>query len=431
MINITDLLAKSYTKLNEAIDLVCEGGASGHMSHLFEDPDLKFSDLKKIFTQLFKGKLSITEKTDGQALAVTCKNGEVLASRNKKTLENPISLDEIEKMFEGRNEVKDAFVKSMRDISNALSTLSEEEQLDIFANGKKFMAFEIIYPPTKNVIDYGNRCLIQLHGINKYDKKWNKIGEDKPAADKLYELLKQHKALKQETFEITNHIKLKLKDSKTGEASLKLILDELTKLVDGLGWNATINDYAQERFEKYIVNRANEVDYPLSKNSEFVKELAVRLSKISKRSVNKNDLAAFAKREGLDVKDPKYKEFINELDKTMDDANLVVIKPLEDLVIKAGLLLMKNLVGYIALDPKKSSRKLSKEIDAAIDELSSKETSLDTSKLKRFKKNLAKLDQWQREVMPAEGIVFIYKGKVFKMTSTFSQINQILGILKY
>ena len=45
--------------------LIYEGGASGHMSHIFEDPDLKFSDLKKIFTGLFKGKLAITEKTDG------------------------------------------------------------------------------------------------------------------------------------------------------------------------------------------------------------------------------------------------------------------------------------------------------------------------------------------------------------------------------
>lgn len=431
MMNLSDLLKNCYQKLNESIDLVFEGGASGHMSHLFEDPDLKFSDLKKIFTQLFKGKLKVEEKTDGQNLTITYKDGEVRAARNNATLKNPMTIDDLAAKFDGRGEVKDAFVKSMKDISTAISKLSEEDKDSIFNGGRNYMAFEIIYPPTKNVVDYGGRCLIQLHGINKYDRNWKKIGEDKDAADKLYELLKAKNALKQETFEITNHTKLQLKNSRTGAASLQLILDELTKLVDGLGWNATINDYAQERFEKYIVNRANEVDYPLSKNSEFVKELAVRLSKISKRSVNKNDLAAFAKREGLDVKDPKYKEFINELDKTMDDANLVVIKPLEDLVIKAGLLLMKNLVGYIALDPKKSSRKLSKEIDAAINELSSKETSLDTSKLKRFKKNLAKLDQWQREVMPAEGIVFIYKGKVYKMTSTFGAINQIMGIMKY
>lgn len=71
-----------------------------------------------------------------------------------------------------------------------------------------------------------------------------------------------------------------------------------------------------------------------------------------------------------------------------------MIKPLEDLVIGAGLLLMKNLVGYISSDPKKSAKRLAAELDDAIKELSSKETSLDDSKLKRFKKNLAKLETY-------------------------------------
>ena len=57
-----------------------------------------------------------------------------------------------------------------------------------------------------------------------------------------------------------------------------------------------------ERFKKYIINRAIEADFPLSRNSEFVNELADRLSNISKRRPNKNDLAAFAKREGIDTK---------------------------------------------------------------------------------------------------------------------------------
>lgn len=69
-----------------------------------------------------------------------------------------------------------------------------------------------------------------------------------------------------------------------------------------------------------------------------------------------------------------------------------MIKPLEDLVIQAGLLLMKNLVGYVSADPQKTSKKLAAELDAAIEELSSEKTSLDLGKLNRFKKNLAKLD---------------------------------------
>lgn len=58
MINLANIIKENY----EDLDLVLAGGASGHMSHLFEDPDLTFKQLKDIFTKLFKGKIGITEK---------------------------------------------------------------------------------------------------------------------------------------------------------------------------------------------------------------------------------------------------------------------------------------------------------------------------------------------------------------------------------
>lgn len=411
--------------------LICEGGASGHMSHLFEDPDLTFNELKEIFTGLFTGQIEVDEKLDGQNLAITYKNGAFGVARNKATLQNPMSIDKLDKMFEGRGEIREAFVKSMTDLVKALGTLNQKELNSIFANGQNFMAFEIIYPPTKNVIDYGNRCLIVLHGINVYDAKYNKVGEDKIMATRLFNILKRNHALKQEVFEIGGPVKLKLKNSKTGEESLAFVLEKLAGLIDGLGWGATINDYAQERFEKYIINKAIAADFPINKKSDFVTELAARLSNVSKRRPTKNELSVFAKREGIDVKSNEYKNFINELDADLDNANQIIIKPLEDLVIGAGLLLMKNLEGFVAADPKKSSKRLAAELDQAITDLSSKETSLDAKKLARFKKNLKKLDTWQREVMPVEGIVFLHNGKPYKLTSTFGALNQILGILKY
>lgn len=426
MKSLTDIIAESYSDL-----LVTEGGASGHMTHLFEDPDLTFKQLKDIFTKLFTGKIGITEKTDGQALAITYKDGKVGASRNIATLKDPMSIEQVTAKFDGRGEVKDAFVKSMTDISKAINSLSEEEKQEIFNNGHNFMAFEIIYPPTKNVVDYGTRCLIQLHGVNIYDDKWRKVSEDKAIADRLFELLKSKHALKQDTFEITSDAKLQLKDSKTGKDSLAKVLDKLASLVDGLGWNATINDYAQERFEKYIINMAMKAEFDVAKHSDFVSKLAQRMSNISKSNVTKSDLATYAKQESIDIKDQKYKDFVNQVDATKDEANQYVIKPIEDLVIGAGLLLMKNLVGYVSADPNASAKKLAIELQFAIDELANKETSLDDRKLARFKKNLAKLDQYQKELTGVEGIVFLYRGKVYKMTSTFGAVNQLMGIMKY
>lgn len=127
--------------------------------------------------------------------------------------------------------------------------------------------------------------------------------------------------MKQDTFEITKDAVLKLKDTATGEESLKIVLDKLETLVDGLGWNATINDYAIERFEKYIINMAMKSDFEINKRSEFVTKLAERLSNISKKNVTKADLAAYAKSEGINIKNDKFKEFVKQVDATKDDAN--------------------------------------------------------------------------------------------------------------
>ena len=175
--------------LNESKKLVCEGGASGHLGHVFEQPNLTFKQIKDIFSKVFSGKLQLTEKTDGQNLAITCINGKVKAARNKSTLKEPMDIDAVAKKFDGRGAIKDAFVNSMTDLQKALESLSEEEQNSIFNNGKNFMALEIIYPPTKNVVDYGNRCLLQFHGVSIYDDKWERVSEDKDAAKRLYDML--------------------------------------------------------------------------------------------------------------------------------------------------------------------------------------------------------------------------------------------------
>jgi hypothetical protein len=90
--------------------LLTEGGAAGHMAHPFDDNDLTFEDLKELVRRSLAGELdlesAVSEKTDGQNLQVTFKDGKVGAARNKSTVINPMSIDDIEEKFEGRGILK-------------------------------------------------------------------------------------------------------------------------------------------------------------------------------------------------------------------------------------------------------------------------------------------------------------------------------------
>lgn len=74
---MNNLLINTFKEAYFDLQLLCCGGASGHLQHLFEDPDLTFKQLKDIFTKLFQGKIAIQEKCLAPNTVVTLKhNGE-------------------------------------------------------------------------------------------------------------------------------------------------------------------------------------------------------------------------------------------------------------------------------------------------------------------------------------------------------------------
>ena len=94
--------------------ILTEGGAYGHMSHPFDtDINLTFGQLKDIVNRAFDGKLDYTrEKTDGQALAISWRDGRLVAARNKGHLknkgENALDIKGVSDKFQNRGGLTDA-----------------------------------------------------------------------------------------------------------------------------------------------------------------------------------------------------------------------------------------------------------------------------------------------------------------------------------
>jgi len=156
-----------------ALQLITEGGAAGHMNHPFDDRDITFGDMKQMIQLSLEGKLNlesgIQEKTDGQNLLVTFKDGKLAAARNKTTIKNPMDIDAVRMKFAGRGEIEKAFTFAMEDLESALLKIHRNKLDEVFQNGLRFLNIEIIYPGTQNVIMYGPKAYIQFHGVDEYD----------------------------------------------------------------------------------------------------------------------------------------------------------------------------------------------------------------------------------------------------------------------
>ena len=85
------------------------------------------------------------------------------------------------------------------------------------------------------------------------------------------------------------------------------------------------------------------------------------------------------------------------------------MKPIEYLVLKASKLLFKNLVGFMAADPNQNSKRIVSELENTVKMIEEDESCLTKDKMKRFKKNLMKISEYEDDkVFPTEGVIFMY-----------------------
>ena len=409
-------------------ELLLMGGAYGHMNHPFDDKDLTFGDLKKIIELGLSGKLdredNVTEKTDGQNLMISYKDGKLIAARNKGHLKNKgetaLSIKDVEKKFKGRGAIRNAFVYAMRDLSKAIGALSKKQQDKIFGNGSKFMSLEVMWPASENVVNYDITELL-FHGAIEYDDSGRPIGQAKDSARMLQGMIKQ----------VNQHIQKHYKISKPNFVTVpkhqdfgkmkKKFHGRLSKLQSqyALKDNDTLGLYHQRFWEEFIFNAAKQFKYKIPAN--VLKRLTMRWAFFDK-SYSVRDMKAT-------IKNDKFLDWTLTTDK-LDHARMVKdnMKPFEELFFEVGAEIMKNMDGWLAVNPAKSVQNMRKKLKSAISDIRS---GGDLKKLNKLKIQLDRLNAIGGfdAIVPTEGLVFKYNGNIYKFTGAFAPINQITGLM--
>ena len=413
-------------------ELLLMGGAYGHLNHPFDNKNLTFGDFKTLIINTLQGNLSsegvVTEKTDGQNIMISWKNGKLIAARNKGHIKNfganALDIKGVQNMFAGRGDIEKAFVSAMEDLQNAISGLSNKQKDKIFAEGKKFMSLEVIYPKTANVVPY-DKSLLQFHGTIEYDANGSPIGSERGSARMLAGMIKQINKNIQKTYSITKPFVTSLPKSKNFDEKQNYFLGKLAKLQNefALSDTDTLADYHQAYWMEYIYNGAKQTDYPNPSN-DILMNLTKRwafFDKSYKVPQIKKDLKDY----------PKFLDWFLTTDKT-DHAKLQKqhIRDWEVLFFELGAEILSNLKDFIAANPSAAAQKMKKDLASAINKV---RKSKDPKVLNTLKTQLDRLNAigGLDAVVPSEGITFMFKGKLYKYTGAFAPANQILGMLKF
>ena len=405
-----------------------EGGAYGHLSHPFEDIGLTFLDLEEMLMSTVNGAFGpehfVQEKTDGQNIMISWKNGQLIAARNKQHLknagENALTIQGVADLFAGRGDIETAFNAAMNDLSASIGALSDADRTKYFEEGKKFASVEIITPVTQNTVPYGQNMLV-FHGVVEHDADGNAVGEDKQAGRDLGKLVADANAAAQAMFFVRGPQDIASSPLPNTEARAKYYKNKLTHLMheSGCTQTSTVGDYALGMGKNVVLDAAKKekIDIP----EQALDGLARRVADIDKSYAVgqiKKDLGENAE------------WYISTEKKMAKRWKREVYAPLESIFLEIGTEMMKNISAFLSANPTQAAEDMRKEIDKTIATI---RTNGDEKDIEKLETELARVSAagGLESIVPTEGITFLFKGKLYKYTGIFAPLHQIRSILAY
>ena len=437
---------KAYNRVIE------EGGAYGHMMNVHEDYTLQFEDLQRIIKQALTGGIrgEVKEKTDGQALAVSHRAGRVIFARNKghyrdfgkNAIKGSKGILDFFKEHPNDN-VKKAFGYAAKDLEKSILALSDRQKQLLFADGKRWVNVEVIWPATVNVIPYNHELLV-LHNFREYDETGGTVGGDFNEYGRMMagmiEQINQHV---QDKFTITSMPILKLPEVKNFEAKIGEFLGSINNLMSTYGLDSTnsVGDYWIMYMSQYIQQSAKEFGYIVQPDT--LRKIAVRwaykMLTPGKRPADYNSVALSKITELKQLVDNQ--EFVQWVSATERSGELKqvynkMIDPMKELFLKLGVELNKNISNLLTLNPSTAVQEIRQGIEEVTREI---EATGDISLMDKLKKELNMINRLGglEKIVPTEGLTFTYtpdgesEPRIYKFTGMFAPVNQILGSLKF
>ena len=433
------------------------GGLAGHMSHLYDNPRLTFSQIKSILQDAAEGSMEGTEKTDGQNLYISfsvskqeldfAEDG-ARAARNKTNIKSGgMNANQLADKFAFNKPLQKSFKQALKDFEGVIKQMPRAKQEEIFGSDTNiYYNAEIINPETANVINYDSK-LVSIHrgGGAEFDKETGSAVEVEIVDPETGELITGQKDVSQHANTLAdeldkiqqdmadNKFKIEmdavfnlkaLEDKEALNRALATLEDEISN--EGISDSQMVIEYIMARILSMIRERGMDVD----EDTERLLLKRILLSNPSYRSAYGYDRMPKELDPRKIIKGATNKDKNNTIYiiKNAKEILKLAIEPIESIIHDFSVEMLKGLESLFVLDNKKETERLRKEVSKAIKAI---KQSGNEAALEILQKQMNKLKSVENISTAAEGFVFDYDGWSYKFTGNFAPINQILGLFKY
>lgn len=409
------------SRLLDAANFYSEGGASGHLSHIHDELDLTFGQLKDMIKKMSEGKVKTIEKVDGQNIWITYKNGVVKAARNAGDLKTDgMTLKELLQKFAGRGSVKQAFGRGMIGFIRLIK--SSKVMQDAFDVGEDtlWINAEIMFSDNANILLYDGNNLV-LHNAKIFDKQKGEAIETPDSKARFAKIESEAKKVKQiKGWNVFGNIAVNLRTFDPTPA-----INELNSFMRT--WKLKDSDSLLD----YIRAAIESSDLTASfRDNQAVTDFLVK--KMSGETVpNVNVLKKSVS--------PTQAKELSQLNADIFKIKKEVLTPIESLLHDVSVMALSGVHSALIQKPMEELERLKSEsvklLSSNIDETKSQKIMHQMSKI--VGKNIRSIGPNNIQAViksldsAIEGVVFQYDDKLLKITGNFAPLNQILGAIKY
>ncbi len=397
-----------------------EGGAVGHLSHLHDNRDLTFAELKEIITIAGEGRLQkVSEKLDGLNCVFTWNEstGELKVARSGGDIKRGgMDAKQLADKFKDRGNLTNAFNSAFKVLHESINTLSSDVRLQVFGpSGNFWYSTEIIYPANPNVVNYDGNAIV-FHGwpVFEVDEAGNvSKGENEEGVEALTQHVERmQKSITLRSWQVKGPAIINLKKLSDGSI-VKNAISKITSAQSsaGVGDEATINDYLRSLMNEEIA------DLALPENAA---RATVERALETPGSPKLTDIKKM-------VPADQYASVQNFV-KASPALLKRMILPVESAIQEFAVELLKGLQSSLIGNHDEEVQRLRR---AVADTVKAVETSGNQQAMDVLQKQMQRLGAIENITTPVEGVVFLWKGQAYKFTGSFAAANQILGIFKY
>lgn len=415
---------------SEYAEPIKESGAAGHINHPYEDSGLTFGEIKDMIRDMFLGKITdITEKVDGMNIfASVDESGRTIFARNKSQLfDQHLTIDDLKSNLAWDDNIRSAFVLAAETITSVFNNIKDKESFFIYDDKadrvfyRKWCNFEIVCDSARNVVPYVENIIV-FNGFKvsvvdyniDVNPKSKKDVIDNPNEEDTYKVYDAMKLTDSKNFKVKEPLRVMIR---TSEDAANKLIGKYIDLIDGiideykLSDESTILDYKREAFWRILLK------------SDIVGRIERgELAKLCSRCVDKSSVQL------RDFKEPFDRERVKKFEeKELYSATKSVMRPLDKLFMDFGNDVIKVCTNLQNESSKEQTiEKIKDTVKKAIDEI---EKSKDQKKIKRFENLMSYIDN-NPDINYTEGLVYRRNGRTYKITGTFSVLNQIVNLTR-